>query len=97
MIKADERKEAKVEAGNSQLPEGSQAVIKDVLQEVQQGVEEVLVPQVGVDPVDHPLEEVGPLVARMVADVHLPEETLRKVEGLLETKEKAKENETGQA
>ena len=45
------------------------------------------------DPVDHPLEEVGPLVARMVADVHLPEETLRKVEGRLETKAKVKEAE----
>ena len=93
MTRAGERKEAKVEAGNSQLPEGSRTVIRDVLQEAQQGVGEALVLQVEVDQVDHPPEEVGPPVARMAIDVHLLGETLRRVEGLLETKAKAKETE----
>ena len=93
MIRAGNEREAKGEAGNSQRPEGSLTATKDALPGTQQGVEKALAPLVGVDPADTLRGIVGPLAAQMAADFQLLGETLRRVEGLLETKAKAKETE----
>ena len=90
MIKAGKEKEARGEAGDPQLPEGSQMVTRDVLPGVQQGVEEALDPQAEVDPTGTRPEEVGPLAARTAIVDQLLGETLGSLGGPREIKVRGK-------